>query len=156
MKIPFDIKLIDWTLDRWMRAKKPRRPIVCLDFDGVVHSYTSGWKGPRTISDPPMPDALMAMEGYLDAGLDVCIHSSRSGYWGGRTAMRAWLKRHAGSMWHPSPGHAGLEDVRFPLFKPAATVTIDDRAIQFVGQFPSPAELRDFKPWKPTLTPGQK
>lgn len=156
MKIPFDIKLIDWTLDRWMRAKKPRRPIVCFYFDGVVHSYTSGWQGPRTISDPPMPDAIACMMVLLNHGFDICIYSSRSGKLGGRWAMRRWLKKHAGALWYPSPGVLGLEEVRFPLFKPAATVTIDDRAIRFEGTFPTLQELRDFKPWKPTLTSGQK
>ena len=29
------------------------KPILCLDFDGVVHSYTSGWKGADVIPDPP-------------------------------------------------------------------------------------------------------
>ena len=27
------------------------KPILCLDFDGVLHSYTSGWRGAR-IPDP--------------------------------------------------------------------------------------------------------
>jgi hypothetical protein len=32
-----------------------RKPILCLDFDGVLHSYTSGWKGAAVIPDPPVP-----------------------------------------------------------------------------------------------------
>ena len=35
-----------------------RKPIICLDFDGVIHSYTSGWKGAAVIPDPPVPGAL--------------------------------------------------------------------------------------------------
>lgn len=30
-------------------------PILCLDFDGVCHSYTSGWKGAAVIPDPAVP-----------------------------------------------------------------------------------------------------
>lgn len=29
------------------------KPILCLDFDGVIHSYASGWKGADVIPDPP-------------------------------------------------------------------------------------------------------
>jgi len=28
------------------------KPILCLDFDGVIHSYSSGWKGADVIPDP--------------------------------------------------------------------------------------------------------
>lgn len=27
------------------------KPILCLDFDGVIHRYDSGWKGPLVIAD---------------------------------------------------------------------------------------------------------
>ena len=31
---------------------------ILLDFDGVIHSYTSGWKGAGVIPDPPVPGAI--------------------------------------------------------------------------------------------------
>lgn len=52
------------------------KPILCLDFDGVVHSYASGWKGPMEIPDPPIPGAIEAIREYTET-FRVCIHSSR-------------------------------------------------------------------------------
>ena len=120
---------------------------LCLDFDGVVHSYDSGWKGARVIPDGTVPGALSFMLLALRHGWDVCIYSSRSGYFGGRRAMRKWLREAAGELWHETPLGPGLEDVSFPLFKPAATVTLDDRAITFNGTWPSLDSLGKFKPW---------
>jgi hypothetical protein len=40
-----------------------------------------------------------------------------------------------------------VSQIKFPLFKPPALVTLDDRAIQFEGEFPSLDTLRSFKPW---------
>lgn len=123
-----------------------QKPIICLDFDGVIHSYTSGWKGPRNIPDPPVDGALTFI---LDAlrHYDVVIHSSRARYFGGISAMRQWLRKHAGSLWWDTPAGPGIEDVRFVRWKPPAVVTIDDRAIRFDGKFPTPREAATLVPW---------
>lgn len=121
------------------------KPILCLDFDGVIHSYTSGWKGARNIPDPPVEHALSFMCEALDAGYDVVIHSSRSRYFGGITAMRAWLKKHAGMLWDTMG--PSLCEVRFVRFKPPALLTIDDRAVTFTGTFPDMKDIKAFKPW---------
>lgn len=123
-----------------------RKPILCLDFDGVVHSYTSGWQGARNIPDDPMPGVLDFITDAMLAGWDVVIHSSRARSFGGITAMRNWLRKHAGNQWDcmgPS-----LCDVRFTRWKPPAVLTIDDRAMRFVGTWPSLDAVKQFKPYK--------
>lgn len=122
------------------------KPILCVDFDGVIHSYTSGWKGAAIVSDPPVEGAFAFLLGALEH-FDVCIYSSRTSQPGGVRAMKEWLREHAGNIWYESPAGPGLEDVKFPEQKPAAFLTIDDRAICFDGTWPALATLRDFKPW---------
>lgn len=43
----------------------PRKPLLCLDFDGVLHSYTSGWKGVDVISDFLVPGVFGFFWGVL-------------------------------------------------------------------------------------------
>ena len=31
---------------------------VCVGFDGVIHSYVSGWRGAAVIPDPAVPGAI--------------------------------------------------------------------------------------------------
>ena len=40
-----------------------------------------------------------------------------------------------------------IKEVRWPLFKPPATVTLDDRALTFTGTWPSIDALLAFRPW---------
>lgn len=149
------------------------KPILCLDFDGVLHSYTSGWKGARVIPDPPVPGALEFLVGALDH-FEVCILSSRSHQWGGRRAMKRWLRErlvalgcgHAEAIpawmearifrtvgmdpWDEEVRYAVdliIKEIRWPLFKPPATVTLDDRALTFTGKWPSIDALLAFRPW---------
>lgn len=39
------------------------------------------------------------------------------------------------------------DDLKFPTKKPAAFLTIDDRAFCFKGEFPVAKDLLKFKPW---------
>lgn len=122
------------------------KPILCLDFDGVIHSYTSGWKGADVIPDPPVPGVFAFIVGALQH-FRVVIFSSRSNQLGGISAMRMWLRHHAGATWYESPAGPGIEDVLFVTEKPPAMVTLDDRAITFTGEWPDVETLRAFKPW---------
>lgn len=122
------------------------KPILCLDFDGVIHSYSSGWKGADVIPDPPVDGAIAFMLGAL-RHFDVAIYSSRSGQAGGLDAMKRWLHEHAGQAWYETPDGPGLESIRFPVSKPAAMVSIDDRALTFDGTWPAIQTLKEFKPW---------
>jgi hypothetical protein len=122
------------------------KPIICLDFDGVVHSYNSRWQGADVIPDPPVEGAIAFMLGALRE-FDVCIFSSRSNQPGGLKAMQRWLYEHGGAAWYESPDGPGLEDVRFVTEKPPALVSIDDRAITFTGTWPALETIKTFKPW---------
>ena len=115
------------------------KPILCIDFDGVIHSYTSPWTNAETISDPPVPGAIEWLESLLD-NFEVCIYSSRSKTDSGISAMIDWL-----SKW--SASDKLIDSLKFPTQKPAAFLTIDDRAICFTGTFPQSEELLKFKPW---------
>jgi len=117
------------------------KKIVLIDFDGVLHSYQSGWQGADTISDPPVDEAINFLRWLCEErDIEICIYSSRSRQDGGIDAMKRWLLKY------------GLEQgvlgsIRFPTQKPAAFLTVDDRCFCFRGQFPSVEYIKSFKSW---------
>lgn len=123
-----------------------RKPILVLDFDGVLHSYRSGWQGAHVVSDPPVEGALEALKTYVDA-FQVQILSSRSHQHSGINAMGGWLADLLVKAYGPLKGNMILHSITFPTQKPPAHVTLDDRALTFNGTFPSVEELLAFKPW---------
>jgi len=127
---------------------KVQKQILCLDFDGVIHSYNSPWKGASEIPDPPVPGAiefiLSAMKSF-----EVNIYSSRSNQVGGISAMQKYIRNNIMDL-----GYSEIlantivnHEIKWPQAKPAAFVTIDDRVVCFTGKFPSIENLLDFKPW---------
>jgi hypothetical protein len=133
------------------------KPILCLDFDGVLHSYSSGWKGADVIPDPPTPGAMMFLHHAVHY-FDVQIYSSRSGQPGGIQAMRDWLDYNVADFFDctfaGAPADMDRRDevlaaISFPTSKPAAFLTIDDRALCFTGNWADfyPQDLLEFKPW---------
>lgn len=121
------------------------QPILCLDFDGVLHSYASGWKGGAVIPDPPFPGAIEALRDYTNH-FRVEIFSSRSSMEGGVAAMLAWIEKWA-RLTYGDNDIAWLSRIGYPTIKPPAKVSLDDRAITFNGKWPTPRELKDFQPW---------
>ena len=114
---------------------------ICIDFDGVLHSYTNGWQGENVASDPPVPGAIEWLRDLIrDPNFEPVIYSSRSKHLSGIQCMQGWLTRHGLS-------HEDLDRLQFPTQKPAAFLTIDDRAICFDGNFPSLTTMQEFKPW---------
>lgn len=111
---------------------------LVLDFDGVLHAYTSPWTDASTISDGPVPGAKQFLEKAVGV-FDVYILSSRSGQAGGIHAMRTWMCLHFGVDL--------VKELFFVEFKPPAFLTIDDRCLTFDGVWPDPQKLLTFKPW---------
>jgi hypothetical protein len=124
------------------------KPILCLDFDGVIHSYSSGWKGADVIPDPPVPGAVAFICNALPH-FRVAIYSSRSGQSGGIDAMQAWLHTAmvTEGVYPPETADNLLGQIEWPTEKPPAMVTIDDRALTFTGSWPDTEELLAFQPW---------
>ena len=178
-----------------------RKPILCLDFDGVCHSYTSGWKGADVIPGARVP-GLFEFLTEVGTHFEINIFSSRSNQAGGVDAMKEWfinqycewhntgegggpcvykypsgaicgyarpqcmhegsasctvpaLGRHA---YQPTIIHRDMITkaqatpivtamLHFPVEKPPAFVGIDDRVIQFTGEWPSLDSLKSFKSW---------
>lgn len=117
------------------------KPILCLDFDGVIHSYSSGWKGADVIPDPPVAGAMEFIREALKH-FRVAIFSSRSNQPGGLNAMKDYIALNSEMGFHDP-----IEGLEWPLEKPAAMVTIDDRALTFDGTWPAIEALKAFQPW---------
>lgn len=135
-----------------------RLPILCLDFDGVLHSYSSGWQGADVIPDPPNPGAIL----FLDRAVKkftVQIYSSRSHQENGILAMQCWLRLQLHKFVDEALAEEIYAAIGWPTNKPPAMVTIDDRAIMFTGEWPTIDDLLAFQPWNKkvdtALQPGQ-
>lgn len=126
------------------------KPILCLDFDGVCHSYTSGWQGADVIPDPPV-------EGLFEFLAEACqvftiqIYSSRSHQKDGTRAMMKWFDEHHDAWFQQYIDRYKEEppdiEIDFAVNKPSAFVTLDDRALNFNGYWPTMDTLINFKPW---------
>lgn len=95
---------------------------VILDFDGVIHSYVSGWKGADVISDLPTQGTKEAIA-KLRKTYTVVVVSSRCHQSGGVHAIKNWLDLH------------GIEVDAVTNDKPPHICTVDDRAFRFEGDW---------------------
>jgi hypothetical protein len=125
------------------------KPILCLDFDGVIHSYERGWQNGE-IYGTVTPGFFEWLEEVRPL-FKIVVYSSRSQTDDGVIAMTRWLHKQRNE-WIATGGQRDPVlplEIEFANEKPPAFLTIDDRAICFMGDWGAlrPAELRQFKPW---------
>lgn len=112
------------------------QPTVVFDFDGVIHSYTSGWKGEDVIPDPPVSGIADAINNIRERGYSVVVVSTRCRSPYGMRAVRRYLQDNG----------IAVDDVMAE--KPPAVCYVDDRAICFDGH---PEfllrRIEAFRPW---------
>lgn len=108
---------------------------IALDFDGVIHKYTSKWVSEDVIPDEPV-DGIKEFIDDLNKTYRVVIYSARAKTEKGKEAMKKWLKEN----------DITIEKIYYE--KPMAFVYIDDRAIRFDGNVNGLKEQIDnFVPW---------
>lgn len=134
------------------------KPILCVDFDGVIHSYERGWQNGE-IYGTVVPGFFEWVEQVRDH-FKIVIYSSRSKDDEGVTAMGFWLHQQRND-WIKSGGQGNPTEplaIEFTNEKPPAFLTIDDRAIRFEGNWNAPElsldALRTFKPWTQAPRPA--
>jgi hypothetical protein len=111
------------------------KPIIVFDFDGVIHSYKSGWKGVDVIPDKPVPGVKEFIKKIRD-NYQVYVLSSRTSSRNGVNAVEKYLKEN------------DIEYDRVVSTKPPAVLTIDDRCICFDGNFDNlEFKIKHFESW---------
>lgn len=112
---------------------------ICIDFDGVIHNYASGWQGIDVIPDDPVVGAKIWLESLInDPQIEPIIYSARSSELKGIEAMKKYIEHRLA---------IPASQLVFADKKPPAFLTVDDRAVCFNGYFPSILAIKNFKPW---------
>ncbi len=127
-----------------MSATKARKPILTIDWDGVISEYPDGWQGATVITGGPVAGALAFLREAVNH-FHVNIYSSRSGQEDGIAAMQKALR---GWELHAEGTDTLVELLWWPINKPGAFLQIDDRAMQFTGIWPTMDSLLQFKTWQ--------
>ena len=107
-------------------SKRVKKYRIGLDFDGVLHSYTSGYTGIRP-QDSPVPGSVEFVRSLVDAGYECFVFTAR-------LAGENFSPEHALEI------YGWLRDHKFPDIpitgeKLHADLYIDDRGYRFTGSF---------------------
>jgi hypothetical protein len=126
------------------------KPTICIDFDGVIHSYEKGWQ--EGVIYGTVTEGFFSWASVMKDHFTLVVYSSRSKQPAMLADMKTWLSHQWYKWYHfgPEPLNAVLMDhFEFASQKPSAFITIDDRCICFDGDWSkiTPSAIYDFKPW---------
>ena len=97
-----------------------KKETICFDFDGVIHSYVSGWKGIDIIPNTIVPGIDGAIK-LLRSEYRIVVHSTRCNEEKGLKAIKDYLDKN----------NIVVDDIVDR--KPRAILYVDDRAFRFEG-----------------------
>lgn len=119
MEAPTDFPIVDDPSAQYenLYGEETMQRALCIDFDGVLHSYVSGWQGHTVIPDDPIPGAVQSCHALIEAGWKLYVLSSRSEL----RPVAAWLAEHC------------FPPMTLTRVKPIAVAYIDDRGIRFTN-----------------------
>jgi len=129
--------------------RSPEAPILAIDFDGVIHSYEGGWQNGELYGTlvPGFLEWSIAAAEYFR----LVVYSSRSRSAEQRETMKTWMIAQASKHLADCDAESWVGGFEFAAEKPPAFLTIDDRAMQFRGDWSAwwlqPKKLLEFKPW---------
>jgi len=108
---------------------KEKEKSIALDFDGVIHSYKSGWTG-DVPKDPPMEGVREAMEKLIKDGWVLKILSTRK-----KENIEKYLKEHDLDQFI-----SGVYNTKIP-----AQIYLDDRGVHFSNWDDALQDIKNFK-----------
>ncbi len=114
--------------------------LICIDFDGTIAQY-DGWKGVGIFGEP-IKGVKEALRNLEKAGKKIIVYTTR----GEVNSISQYLKEHDIPYDYINPAPKNNSHMSR---KPIADVYIDDRAIQFPGEWTAEFVQRviDFEPW---------
>ena len=147
------------------------KPVICVDFDGVIHSYEKGWQNGQIYGT--VVQGFFEWAAMVKDHFNIVIYSSRSSNPDKERQMITWLWFRyldwtGNDKYIPVSDSMGryVEEIKanisdvidifdqtftFTNKKPPAYLTIDDRAVCFKGDWNAPditlQALMDFQSW---------
>ncbi len=111
---------------------------IAIDFDGVIHRYSKGWKD-GSIYDQPIDNAFKSIKNLMEQGYYVFIHSTRDPH-----QIQQWMNERQDYFKVQTISSSELDHGKFwnkndvvgvTQFKLPADLYVDDRALKFDGDW---------------------
>ena len=124
-----------------MSQSQVNKPVLALDFDGVLLSYKDG-----VCEGRPTTGAIDFLD-EVTKSFHVSVYSCRNGVPSNVDGIKNWLIQIITESRPTVRAHEILRNMSISVVKPEAHVYLDDKAITFEGTWPSIETLLKFKPW---------
>ena len=124
-----------------------KKRTICIDFDGVLHDYSEGFKGKDVFGDM-LPNADKGTHLLKKKGWTIIIYTTRP-----KTAkLEKWLKDHKIAYDYINENPNQPEDSKGG--KLIADIYLDDRGMRFKAVTKSPSHPASAMGWSETSYPA--